>query len=425
MPQKFDFSIHEAVIYLLNRERSGLTAEELSETIRKENICINSDGSYPSPTQIKARISSKNYKTIFNTIDGKIFHNPIEEKRLMRLTYNTNNWEEPIAHKWTESKRDTDAAFENKWGFGFEEWLFNPLFYQDGYQYGFIRGVLFIRNLFTTIREVYLFTINQVTGERFIVGVIKNVEPISVFSPELEIAEVILKRNLPMMKKHLKRTGADIEGLQRLNHCTVRFRPEDVFLFEDMIPSPELNSREFMRFRPYKIEGDLDIFLAKKIPKDAFNFQEGRSKRGGSKTRTSKGGTKSVNDLHAQIIDYLQVFIKTAKNPFPGISSIEKCRFGWHVADIVLKHEDKTFTIFEIKTTSNLRRNIREAIGQLLDYACWYPNIQVRRLIIVSPESLSKLTQKYFTRLCQTLSIELHYWQFEKTSGEFKFIKEV
>lgn len=44
------------------------------------------------------------------------------DKRIMRITWNSNNWEYPCGHPWSENNHvKTNIAFENKHGYGHEE----------------------------------------------------------------------------------------------------------------------------------------------------------------------------------------------------------------------------------------------------------------------------------------------------------------
>jgi len=64
------------------------------------------------------------------------------DKRQMRITWNEFNWEKPSGHFWTkENQEKSNVAYENQYGFGHEEWLFNPRYRVNGFQYGYVRGV--------------------------------------------------------------------------------------------------------------------------------------------------------------------------------------------------------------------------------------------------------------------------------------------
>jgi len=420
---KNELKVHEAVIYLLDREKRGMSAEELSVMIKTEKLPLEKKRDFPDAVEINRRVSGATYKDeVFSKRDGLIYHIPEADTRLMRLTFNSTGWVEPIGHKWSPTRQGTKDAFENQYGFGFEEWLFNDAFFADGYQYGVIRGCEDIKNLYKTIRQVHLFTINQSTGERFLAGVIHDVQLIASYSPHRLIADELFHRNRPMMFRQLQATGADPVGLDKLAQFSARFRPENIELFPDLIPAPELAAtQEFNRFMPYKVDDELNRFLITKKPKDHLNFSEGRAARGGSGKRTVAGGILDVDDLHVRIVDQLETFLASKENPFPGKMGIEKVKFGWNTADVVIEHKDKSYTIFEVKTSANIRRNVREGIGQLLDYACWYPDAKIQRLIVVSPEPMAKRETEYFSRFQQNIDFTTHYWHFDQSTTKFVF----
>jgi hypothetical protein len=61
------------------------------------------------------------------------------EERLLRIAWNKNNWEFPSGHKWSkENQGKKNIAYENQYGFGGEEWLFNLRYNIKGYQYGLL-----------------------------------------------------------------------------------------------------------------------------------------------------------------------------------------------------------------------------------------------------------------------------------------------
>lgn len=417
-----NLKIHEAVIYLLNSVPNGMTAIQLADAIEEQQLSRKANGEFPTAEDINRRVSGATYKNdVFIKKDGIIRHNPITEKRLFRVTFNTTEWTSPIEHTSKKANQDKRVAFENQYGFGFEEWLFNDAFFLDGYHYGAIRGAEDLKNLYRIVREAYLYTINQKTHERFLVGKIDNLELISSYSVQRKIAQILFDRAQPTMQKDLERIDADLSGLKQLDHFCVRFRPEDAFMFPKMIPTEELSSKEFLRFMPYKVEGKLEDFLAKRIPKDQFKFREGRAKPGGSSERTLTDRTYSVEAPHVKIIDNLELFLKSDHNPFQGKLGIEHCKFGWHTADIVVAHDDGSYTIFEVKTSVNIRLNVREGLGQLLDYACWYPSIKIRGLVLVSPQKMKGSNIDYFKRIQQNISMETHYWQFDDENSTFVF----
>jgi len=88
---------------------------------------------------------------------------------------------------------------------------------------------------------------------------------------------------------------------------------------------------------------------------------------------------------------------------------VEKTRFGENTADVVLQHSDGSISILEAKTSANQRKNIREAAGQLLDYALWHDDIKIKELITIAPTNPSPMEKAQFARIRKKISIPLHF----------------
>lgn len=80
--------------------------------------------------------------------------------------------------------------------------------------------------------------------------------------------------------------------------------------------------------------------------------------------------------------------------------------------DIVRK-EKKSYHFYEVKTYNDIRANIREAFGQLLEYAYWNYNSHVAELIIVSHKKPSGEVKEYLSFLRKTFSLPLYYQHFD------------
>jgi hypothetical protein len=418
--------LHEIIIQILNDAGKGLTIAELAREIESNKLWNKpSDGKMPTNSQISARISSKK-DLFYKDKNGLIYHKEVaDENRLFRLTWNTEKWVKPIQHQWKPSNQgNSNIAHENQYGYGHEEWLFNDLFFHDGYQYGVIRGASNIRNQFKVIKEAFLFTINQETSERFVVGSIKNLELIADYSQLNSIAKELLKNAQPQMRLDLIRCKADANNLKNQFEPCIRFKLEDARIYRNMQPSEELNSIKYRRFMPYIIEGALEDWLLRIAPVDdeVFHFSEGKAKNTLSYEKNIRAGKKKITRQHSAITDALEVWLNADHSLYHGKLSIESCKFGVNIADIVIQHPDNTYTIMEVKTSYNVRRNIREALGQLLDYASWYSDLNIKNIIIVSPCALEFKDLTFLRRIKKMIKMNLQYWQYLPKSTSNKFI---
>ena len=98
-----------------------------------------------------------------------------------RLTFNNNSWQLPSGQYGKSKNINTH---ESGYGFGFEEWLFsqnNVLLDKDGkkYHYGYLEGINKNYKIGDKDNSLTLFTINNTTRQRFIVGVINEWKSIS------------------------------------------------------------------------------------------------------------------------------------------------------------------------------------------------------------------------------------------------------
>lgn len=98
-----------------------------------------------------------------------------------RLTFNNRKWQLPSGQYGKSKNRDTH---ECEFGFGFEEWLFSENHVLNGhdgkkYHYGYLEGINKNYRHGDSNDSLTLFTINNTTRQRFIVGVINEWESIS------------------------------------------------------------------------------------------------------------------------------------------------------------------------------------------------------------------------------------------------------
>lgn len=89
-----------------------------------------------------------------------------------RLSYNTNGWTSPSG---PQEKSTNISTHECEFGFGFEEWLFNENFVEDGWHYEYIEGIYLCRNgnALNNNNPITLFSINSELPKnqnRFLVG---------------------------------------------------------------------------------------------------------------------------------------------------------------------------------------------------------------------------------------------------------------
>lgn len=339
----------------------------------------------------------------------------VSKRIFTRLTSNQNNWELPSPHKWKkENQGKKNIPFENQYGFGHEEWLLNQRYNVDGFQYGFIRGIE--KN--TAIKyynDVYLYTVENDKSRNLVyyLGYIKNVQVVKGDLSLLRKIRKTVEQYYPEMLKEVEAINADITGIVKFPfEVLVRFKLKDVHFFDEPVYQPNFDLNKYKRFQPYKLEGSIDeIFEVKN--EDYSDFVSGKSSQTSVFNRRNKESSVIVEKLHSEIIEALEKYLAPTFSIANDNISIETMRFCGNIADVVTKESAKEISIFEIKTTSSGRRNIRDAIAQLLDYALHTKYI-VKKLVIVSPVSLNPSEQEFFARLKKSLDIPIHYMGYQK-----------
>ena len=78
--------------------------------------------------------------------------------------------------------------------------------------------------------------------------------------------------------------------------------------------------------------------------------------------------------------------------------------------DVVVRRR-KGYWFYEIKTANSPRICLRQAIGQLLEYAFWPPTKEVARLIVVGQSAIDKDGREYLRRLNERFSLPIEYEQ--------------
>lgn len=412
MPQPF---LHEIIVRVLREAGRPMTRAEIAVDIEQRGLWLRPEDNLPPPAgQIGLRV--KDHTGLFEKA-GKLIslkHEPASSGRMFRLTWNTTGWQYPVRHKWRrENQGKTNVAFENQYGFGGEEWLFNPRYLQDGYQYGYIRGVEDLADDVRLIATAYLYTFNQATRERFIAGIISQLEVIKARPEVLRIGQKLYDRYAGDVEAELEDVKADVRGLAAEGFLpNVRFRITDGELFQEMQPAPGLAGYQYNRFMPYIVDETLQEIIDGALPEDEFIFRPGVAASTKDFERNNTRATRTVRRLHTDITRALEKYLAPEYTNAKKNLSVEQTPFGMNKADVVITHKPGIISIMEVKTSGLARKNIREALGQLLDYACWHPHLKIQKLIIISPSVLSVREKAHLAQICKQIAIPVGYWQY-------------
>ncbi|HEX4136329.1 MAG TPA: hypothetical protein VHY84_17070 [Bryobacteraceae bacterium] len=85
-----------------------------------------------------------------------------------------------------------------------------------------------------------------------------------------------------------------------------------------------------------------------------------------------------------------------------------ECRTSVGNVDLVVV-SGQQYDLYEIKTAHEPRICIREALGQILEYACWPTPIPFRRLVIVGETTIDEDARRYVANLRHRYSLPISY----------------
>jgi hypothetical protein len=337
-----------------------------------------------------------------------------------RLTFNENDWIVPSGHPWKKSNQGkTNIPYENQYGFGHEEWIFNTRYYVESFQYGYIRGLRRFHAHDNKVDRVHLYTVQKEAQQKLIyyLGFINDVHLLDDdWETTFPKVAKVYNEYSESVKEEVEKSKGDKAGLSKDEFIpVVRFKVENAFLYDEPILVKNFPLERYKRFQPYRITNEiLDIFSFVKIEKSGlpFKFTAGKANQTERYNRYSSSSEKSIIKTHSKIVDRLEEFLKPAYSLKKENISIEKTRFKGNIADIVTIETDRSISIYEVKTNVIARRNIREALAQLLDYASHSENVKINKLFIVSPCRIEEDDIAFLKELKRVIKHSISYISF-------------
>jgi hypothetical protein len=321
--------------------------------------------------------------------------------RLARIAYNSSGWQHPTGEAGAQESGETYNA-QNK--FGHEDWLFRAEWVLDGWRYAFIQGLNKGRESYLgQSLNVTLYTI-QPDKRRRLVATIYGLESLSDQQADDALNTFRDKGWLKTMQDEVRAIGGKAEALgapEWAPHVlNVRFRqdgvdphPPETFLADD----EWLQNRH--RYMLYKLEGA-----------DLTRIEQTHVGRSGTQTAPNanplfRRGTKpmSYTPEHARMQTKLLAELQAEYGK----------EHVWLETDFVdaRVETDKELIFFEIKSDLDPRAVIRQALGQILEYA-YHPVREGRRpdrLVIVGRTALGAEDTAYLNRLCKEFTLPLSY----------------
>lgn len=328
-------------------------------------------------------------------------HQP--ERLVARLCWNTNDWKGPTGRDGKALATDT---FEAVHGYGHEEWLFDWRHIHDGWQYGFIQGVVASRQ--GECFDVLLYTLHTKKSARYWVGVINDVEVLTMEEASRATARLERSGELARMRREVTELGLKPWTLHHNddNHVlNVRFRRTDAVLFDEYVPF----GKDELPMGRYKLQQPKPAQLALYRPGPARDDALGRRLHTAVSQRRTYADVKDIDPVHAKWQERLKV---TVPEDLPGARAIAEKQMGLHRVDMVIDHENLCVFV-ELKTADTASRVIREGLAQLIDYAFRPDQTRCHALILSGHAPATSADHAYLHTLRKRFSIPVYYLQID------------
>ncbi|MBK1735826.1 hypothetical protein CKO15_11165 [Halorhodospira abdelmalekii] len=328
--------------------------------------------------------------------------------KLCRICWNTAGWRRPTGEA---AELETGDSYVAEHGYGHEEWLFNYEWMIDGYRYGFVQPIGKFHSKYageTTSLCLYTVTPDK---DRLIVGVIREAYIPTLAETKNVFREFKWRGWIKQMEKDCEVLGVEpfnAGGLNEGGVINIRFKPEDVELFDPMlVADPGHTISRNSRYQPFNWDGTLpSISETEGI---APNSQKKRSEQS-RKRAVQEGGEYDPTHVRLQnrVYDLL-------------VDQFGVGRVFYERGHVDLSIEtDKGTTLIEIKTAPTAKRCMREAIGQLLEYAHYSKTKKSCELVIMGDAPMTQKDESYLEFLRAQYDLPLHYSQYVWQDGSMK-----
>lgn len=337
--------------------------------------------------------------------------------RLARLCWNPNGWIEPSG---PVGKSLDKSSHEYIYGFGHEEWIFDTSKLIQGIHYGFLEPIFKSKDKHSGNKfNIGLYTIDSDSKKRYWIGIIKNVEVIDQTESEDAMQQYIHygwhdEMVMQLSKFNIKESNLTAGSDQQL--FNIKFRPEDMEL-AGYEPIPEEHPLySVQRYSFINAPDILGSFINESTAPNVFEVRKGKPKDPVENSEYErKPRMVEVSKRHQAIQKKLYEFLSDRY----GSDKVtwEFVTENRTQVDLVRKDQNKLI-FYEIKTYPSLRVSIREALGQLLEYAHWIQRPESIEFVIVTDLPINEIAHKYFKALINLYNIPVSYAWFNLNSNE-------
>lgn len=325
-----------------------------------------------------------------------------------RLAYNSTGWQRPAQDS---GAKESGKSFRNENGFGHEDWLFRNEWIIDGWRYGFVQGVNNSRSKLLKLGipfDLRLFAMFG-KGDRRYVAEIRDAECLSDDEAKDAVAEFKRRGWLRDMREEIKNAGGNVGALDSQKWApfilNMRFRLENQNRFAPSIPvTADDPISEIKRYTLCSLAN-----LASKEARSNGAPKAG-AKRGSiadpsttAHSRFLKQRLLNVTPEHAHM---QKLLMKQLRTEFPSAD----IRREAECVDVVMVNKGET-VLFEIKSDLSPLTVVRQAFGQIMEYA-FHPSRTHKtpvRLVIVGRSPLAGDDLLYFDSIKSRFALPVEY----------------
>lgn len=336
------------------------------------------------------------------------------KEKIARICWNSEAWQEPSG---VAGKSKNPKAYERVNGYGHEEWLLDMTKVIDGYHYAYVQAVGSHRNTYLgDTYDISFYSINSDTKRHWWLGTIRNV---LIVGP-LESKRIfgIYKKNgwYDEMISQLKSVGANVKAFKRFTtpetFAVIKFKLEDLELLDEPLEfahdDPAVTSN-YYNLKDKKLSPKL-MGMGKFVFKHGHNAKIGKAK---GRSRYRRDQSDGIDLYHNRIQTELFKYLTSLYGNNVGTENpTGKGTF----IDAVVRHGTQ-YSFYEIKTSYPVRQCVRDALGQLLEYAYFGNSIPIKELVIVSPHKTTHDVTMYLENLREKYSLPIVYRQFDMDSS--------
>lgn len=326
------------------------------------------------------------------------------EEKIARICWNTCGWKRPSGR---EGKSQSGNSYEYKHGFGHEEWLLDTdKVYKDGYHYGFLQSmnVKSGKHLGKTY-NIHLYTISPLK-QRLYIGCLCNA--IGVKQDESkEVYEYYKNKGWILeMEDHIR----IVDGI------AVDFIPETMFNVKFKVEEAIIHTSNRPILVPTHITNHY-VLQTMDFPLEYEKDEEGNDQFYNEKPvlRTNKGGKIEIDPIHKKIQNGLLKYLKKEYKNIKAEMGLGKT-FGQRVDISGIHKETEEMHFFEVKTKDSTKLDIREALGQILEYAHYPAANRAKKMFIIGENEPDKKDKKYLEQLRLLYNIPIWYRRYSITN---------